>query len=99
MASDNLLLRQVVVSGSGLVYWCGVLVQARRIRRQIGRTPNLRPRGLKEKLLWAGWFVVIAGWIFQPFLLQRMRLLHPGASVLGACLIILSYAATLWTYA
>src|SRR6202008_2609531 len=57
--TDDLLLRRILVSFSGLVYWVGVVIQARRIRRHIGRSPNLKPRGLKERLLWAGWFIVI----------------------------------------
>src|SRR5205823_2777842 len=28
-----------------------------------------KPRGLKERLLWAGWFIVILAWIFQPLLI------------------------------
>src|SRR6266566_5129750 len=71
MANDGLLLRQAVVFGSGVVYWVGVLVQARRVRRKIGRSPNLRPRSPKEKLLWAGWFLVIAVWLVQPFLVRN----------------------------
>src|SRR5206468_2501414 len=43
MSSDELLLRRAIVFVSAFVYWVGVAVQARRIRRQIGRSPNVRP--------------------------------------------------------
>jgi len=66
--TDDFVLRRAVVSCSGLIYWAGVLIQARRIRRHIGRSPNLKPRGLKERLLWAGWFIVVLTWILQPLL-------------------------------
>lgn len=109
MAPDGLFLRQAVVFGSALVYWAGVFVQARRVRRQIGRSPNLRPRGAKEKLLWVGWFVVIAAWLIQPFLVRNdpappwlgviSGLLHPVGLGIGLILIVAGYAATLWTYA
>jgi protein-S-isoprenylcysteine O-methyltransferase Ste14 len=108
MATDVLLLRQSVVFASALVYWGGVLVQARRVRRQIGRSPNLRPRGAKEKLLWVGWFLVIAVWLVQPLLVRNAlagcglgfmpALLHPFSLVVGFALIVAGYAATLWTY-
>src|ERR1043166_1429538 len=70
MASDHLLLRQAVVFGSALVYWGGVLLHARRIRSKNGRTPNLRPKGPRETLLWTGWLIVIAVWIAQPWLVR-----------------------------
>jgi protein-S-isoprenylcysteine O-methyltransferase Ste14 len=108
MASDHLLLRQAVVSGSGLVYWGGVLIQARRVRRKIGRTPNLRPKGTREKLLWFGWLIVIAVWIVQPWLVRNRLgnaalspmqvLLHPVALIAGLLLIFAGYVATLWCY-
>jgi protein-S-isoprenylcysteine O-methyltransferase Ste14 len=97
MATDTLLLRQTLVCGSGLVYWGGVLVQARRIRRRIGRSPNLRPRTPKEKALWMGWMIVILGWILQPFFLRSAPTMHL-ALVIGVSFILLGYAATLWTY-
>src|SRR5690606_25818605 len=59
--------QRLLVSLSGLVYWGGVLVQARRVRRKIGRTPNLKPKGAKERALWVGWTLVVLGWIAQPF--------------------------------
>lgn len=40
MGFDPLLLRKVVVAGSGLIYWAGVFVNARRVRKQIGRSPT-----------------------------------------------------------
>jgi protein-S-isoprenylcysteine O-methyltransferase Ste14 len=108
MDADFLLLRRAVVSGSGLVYWAGVLLLARRVRKQIGRSPNLRPRGTREKILWAGWLLVVATWIVQPFFAGEaatwawLRLttewLRPAGLWLGLALVVGGYAATLWCY-
>ena len=67
---DDLLIRRVAVAAAGIVYWGGVLIQARRVRRHIGRSPNLKPRSTKERVLWAGWMIVVLTWILQPFLLR-----------------------------
>jgi protein-S-isoprenylcysteine O-methyltransferase Ste14 len=108
MTTEELLLRRVVVSASGLLYWGGVLVQARHVRKQIGHSPNLKPRGSKEKALWLGWFVVILVWVGQPILVvghtsgPALRLvaswLHPAGLVFGLVLVALGYAGTLWCY-
>jgi|GEM_PF-505401 protein-S-isoprenylcysteine O-methyltransferase Ste14 len=101
--SAEMLLRGGLVSASGLIYWGGVLLQARRVRKRIGRTPNLKPRGTKERLLWAGWMIVIVGWIAQPFFIGSESLIaalvHPSALIGGGALIVLGYLATLWCYA
>jgi protein-S-isoprenylcysteine O-methyltransferase Ste14 len=109
MTPEELQLRRVVVCGSGLLYWTGVAVQVRRIRMRIGRSPNVRPRGAKEKLLWLGWFLVILAWIGQPLVLGAIAttpglglltiLLRPPSLVIGLAMVILGYAGTLWTYA
>lgn len=107
LAEDGFLWRRVVVSLSGLVYWGGVAIQARRVRKRIGRAPNLKPKGAKERLLWAGWTLVILGWILQPLWAEGAGSWggfgaaadHPAATVAGAALIFLGYAATLWCYA
>jgi len=109
MTIEELQLRRIVVSASGLIYWGGVIVQARRVRRHIGHSPNLKPRGLKEKLLWLGWFLVVAAWIGQPWLAGGdspraalaflPALLHPAGLALGLALVFLGYAGTLWAYA
>ena len=109
MAPEELLLRRAVVCGSGLLYWAGVIIQARRIRKQIGHSPNVKPRGAKEKVLWLGWFLVILVWIGQPLMLGATTttlglklltiLLHPAGLVIGLAMVILGYAGTLWTYA
>jgi protein-S-isoprenylcysteine O-methyltransferase Ste14 len=107
--SDEIFWRRAVVLASAVVYWAGVLVKARRVRWQIGKSPNLRPRGAKERLLWAGWFLVIAVWMVQPVLigtrvtpvwLQLVSpLLHTSGLVLGVIMTCVGYAGTLWCYA
>lgn len=110
MTQDELLLRRLAVCLSGIVYWVGVLWQARRVRKRIGRSPNLKPRGMRERLLWLGWFVVIVVWIGQPWLAGARRglpgpwlewmtvLVHPLGAVVGMLLLALGYAGTLWSY-
>jgi hypothetical protein len=68
---EDLFLRRVIVAASAAIYWGGVFIQSRRVRRQTGRSPNLRPRGLKERFLWVGWLLVIAGWLFQPLVIGK----------------------------
>jgi protein-S-isoprenylcysteine O-methyltransferase Ste14 len=108
MGIDALLLRKAVVAGSGLVYWAGVLIQARRVRRQIGRSPNMTPRTAKERVLWFGWLLVIAVWIGQPFFAGEKAwafvrlcplLEHVAVMITGLALVIAGYAGTLWCYA
>ena len=67
MSAEELLLRKAFVGGSGLIYWAGVLIQARRVQKKIGRSPNLTPRTAKERMLWIGWLLVVAAWIGPPF--------------------------------
>ncbi len=107
MPAETLHLRAGLVFGSAVVYWAGVFVQVWRIRKQIGRSPNVRPRGSKEKFLWLGWFAVIVGWLGQPFLLGGPRwkffslipiLFHPVGLVLGMVMLVIGYAGTLWCY-
>jgi steroid 5-alpha reductase family enzyme len=108
MTVDELFLRRAIVLAAALVYWGGVFVQARRVRKRIGRSPNLRPRGFKERLLWFGWFSVVAGWIALPLLAKAdadSAWVRPVAQFLGstgllAGLILMAggYAGTLWCY-
>lgn len=108
MADDALWLRKAIVVGSALLYWGGVLVQTYRVRRRIGRSPNVKPHGLKEGFLWLGWMVVVGGWIGQPSLIGRpgiplvslMPLLPYDLGIfLGSLLLIGGYGGTLWCYA
>lgn len=108
MPADNLFLNRAVVFVSVLVYWGGVLVQARRVRRRIGKSPNLKPRGTKEWLLWAGWLLVIVGWLAQAFLIGRLdvsgfriisSLSNATGLAIGLTVVALGYAGTLWCYA
>ena len=107
--TDELLLRQAIVFGSAFVYWAGVAIQARRIRRHIGRSPNVKPRGTKERLLWLGWMAVTLAWIGQPvlvggntstvFLRLQCSLPHGPSLLAGAVLVLAGYVGTLWCYA
>lgn len=109
MSLDDLFLRRFVVLAIALVYWGGVMILARRIRKRIGRMPNVRPRGAMERLLWAGWMVVVVAWMGLPFVAGKdasnglvslhSGLLHPAMLVLGLFLILAGYTATLWCYA
>jgi protein-S-isoprenylcysteine O-methyltransferase Ste14 len=109
MTTEELQLRRIAVSASGLIYWGGVMIHARRVRKQIGRSPNLKPRGSREKALWFGWFVVILAWVGQPWIVKAAGsphpfalipgLLHPVNLALGLALLLFGYACTLWTYA
>ena len=103
MTIDELLLRRAIVSAAALIYWGGVAIHARRIRKRIGKSANLKPRTPKEKLLWFGWTFMVLGWLVQPLLVPTAwlsaPLLTPLTFVAGLVLIILGYAATLWCYA
>jgi protein-S-isoprenylcysteine O-methyltransferase Ste14 len=108
MATDGLSLSRAVVFSSAVVYWTGVWFQARRVRRRIGRSTNTRPRGLKEKLLWAGWIFVVVAWLAVPFLSAGgtglpgtviiPSLVHPACRALGLIMMGAGYAGTLWCY-
>jgi protein-S-isoprenylcysteine O-methyltransferase Ste14 len=103
MTIDELFVRRAVVFASAVIYWGGVAIQARRIRKRIGKSANLKPRTPKEKLLWLGWTLMILGWLLQPFLIPDSQLpaslLTTLTLALGIALIFLGYAATLWCYA
>lgn len=106
MTTEELFFRRVMVSGFAVIYWGGVLVQARSVRKRIGRSPNLKPRGGKERALWFGWLLVIAIWMTQSWLLGKVpgtqfleALVFRGGLVTGAVLTVAGYAGTLWCYA
>ena len=108
MATDGLTLNRAVVLCSGALYWAGVWVQSRRVRRRIGRSPNVKPRGVKERLLWAGWALVVVAWLALPFLSGRATwlpgsnliggLVRPVGTALGMLMMAAGYAGTLWCY-
>jgi protein-S-isoprenylcysteine O-methyltransferase Ste14 len=109
MATEALSLNRAVVFVAAAVYWAGVWFQARRVRRRTGRSANTRPRGIKERLLWAGWFFVVSAWLALPFLSAGATalpgtaiipsLVHPAGCALGIVMMIAGYAGTLWCYA
>ncbi len=109
MTIDEMFLRRAIVLGSALVYWTGVWIQARRVGKRIGRSPNVKPRGPKEKLLWAGWLVVIVGWMGQPILAGTSvyapglwlipSLGHSLGLAVGIGMLVAGYVGTLWCYA
>ncbi len=103
MTPDELFLRRAAVSAGALIYWGGVAIHARRIRKRIGKSANLKPRTPKEKLLWLGWTFMILGWVVQPLWISGAALpaalLTPTTLALGLALTLLGYACTLWCYA
>jgi len=109
MSAEELFWRRAIVSASGVIYWIGVWVLARRVRKQIGRSPNLKPRGTKEKLLWVGWLLVILVWVGQAFVVKAENawpgvmffpaLLNLPLFLSGSILVIGGYGCTLWCYA
>lgn len=109
MLVDELFWRRAVVAAGAIIYWTGVFVQGRRIRRRIGRSPNLKPRGARERWLWVGWTLVVLLWLAQPFLVNgRPDTLgshlfpaawQPPGFWMGLVLTVAGYAGTLWCYA
>lgn len=108
MPIDELFIRKAIVLAIALIYWAGVMLQARSVRRSIGRQPNVRPHGTREKLLWLGWMLVVITWITLPFLVSvesTNSLIHLNSSLLttpglyaGVTLILAGYAGTHWCY-
>ena len=108
MVAESLFIRKSVVLGFALIYWIGVLIQVYRVRKRIGRSPNVKPRGLKETLLWGGWLFVIGGWIGQPLLADGDLppffslfpfLMQSVVMFLGILMMVGGYGGTLWCYA
>jgi protein-S-isoprenylcysteine O-methyltransferase Ste14 len=105
---DELFVRRAIVLVCAAGYWGGVWLQARRVRKRIGRSPNLSPRGGKERLLWLGWFMVVVGWMALPILarlqagpiwLRVWPEVVTGAGLAGGVILALAgYAGTLWSY-
>ena len=108
-ANGGLYLRETIVFLSALIYWGGVLVNLYRVRVRIGKSPNLmKYKSLKEKLLFLGWFIVIAGWAGQPLIMGSYgqnaffsfinTLYIRFGLIIGLALTLTGYAGTLWCY-
>jgi protein-S-isoprenylcysteine O-methyltransferase Ste14 len=108
METETLFWHRALVFGFGVLYWVGVSVQARRVRKRIGRSPNVKPRGTKEKLLWLGWAFVVLSWLGLPLLPRGgvdgagwpglLERVGPYNLWLGLCLMVAGYGGTLWCY-
>lgn len=107
-ANDVLSLRKAIVLLSALIYWGGVIINLYRVRKHIGKSPNLmKYKSLKEKLLSLGWFIVIAGWAGQPLIIENYEsvffaftnaLYISSGLIIGLALALSGYAGTLWCY-
>ncbi len=108
MLTSALPVREAVVFISAIIYWSGVTLNAYRVRKHIGRSPNLKPSNFKEWALWAGWLFIIIAWIVQPLIVESL-----GSSMLfslspfflqtiwlaaGIFLVVSGYAGTLFCY-
>jgi protein-S-isoprenylcysteine O-methyltransferase Ste14 len=107
MPAELLTFNRGAVFCGAVVYWGGVFVQARRVRKRIGKSPNVRPKGLKEKLLWAGWSFVVLAWVALPLISGSMHqgwwqiasgLIHPLGTIAAMIMLAAGYAGTLWCY-
>lgn len=107
--NDGLYFRETIVFLSALIYWGGVMINVYRIRRHIGKSPNLmKYRSLKENLLTLGWCIVIGGWAGQPLIIGSYghtaflsfinALYIPFGLIIGLTLALAGYAGTLWCY-
>ncbi len=109
MADNVFLLRQVLVITSAILYWGSVIINMYHVKYHIGRFPNIKAKGLREKMLWLGWFLVIVGWIGQPFIIDTHEdgglftpfsfFLHPIGTVSAVVMLIGGHLGTIWCYA
>ncbi len=107
MNPEELGSRVALSTGSGIVYWMGVYINALRVRRCTGRSPNLKPSGTRERVLWGSWFFVILNWIFLPLILKgplhyetswTSLMIEPPPLHAGLLLLLAGYGGTLWCY-
>jgi protein-S-isoprenylcysteine O-methyltransferase Ste14 len=108
MPDNFILLRKVLVVASALLYWGSVVVNMYQLKRYIGKFPNIKPRGLKERILWLGWVLVVAGWIGQPFIMETHEDAGPfylftfflqPLFIIGAVIMLIGgYLGTRWCY-
>jgi len=108
MADNLFLLRKVLVVASASLYWGSVVLNMYHVRHSIGKFPNIKPKELKEKILWLGWFFVIMGWIGQPFIVDAHGdmglfylfpfLLHHIVIIVAVMMLVGGYLGTVWCY-
>ena len=92
-------MRQWIPLASALLYWGAVAIRAQLLKRQIGRSPNLKPRTGKEWALWAGWTAVVIGWAVSGFVRSSLSYEGPVSFWTGIAAILLGLAGTLWAHA
>lgn len=73
-------------------------LRALQLKRRTGRLPNVRPRTAKERILWAGWLFVAAGWAAAPFCPGWVSLESPFSFDAGVTAVLAGLAGTVWCH-
>ncbi len=107
MNPEDLGSRVALSTGSGIVYWTGVYLNALRIKKRTGHSANLKPSSPRERMLWGAWFFVILNWIFLPLILKgsihyetfwTSFMIEPPSLFTGLLFLLAGYGGTLWCY-
>jgi len=83
---------------TALLYWGGVLVNARLIRKRTGQSPSLKPRNKLDYFLWLAWLAIISLWAATPWIDSPVLFLFPGQAIIGGVLIALGFIGTWMCY-
>lgn len=83
---------------TALLYWGGVIVNARLIRKRTGHSPSLKPKHKLDYLLWLAWFVLILLWAASPWIESPSLFSFPGQTILGGLAIALGFIGTWLCY-